>query len=205
MSTKVAIYDNHPIMLEGLTHLMANRNYVITCSTCNAIEFIQQVETVLPTAVILDPLHLPEEQFKQLCRIKQCNKKIKIFILAGADSVFHLIRGHRLEVQGYLSKTEGMEMLDYFLGKLTSGRAVFTHAMQQKILHQDRDFQLMQSLTNRELQILRELGAGKSNKVIASELLLSNKTISTYKRSIMNKIQTRTVRDVIDFARRNGF
>jgi DNA-binding NarL/FixJ family response regulator len=205
MSTNVVIYDNHPIILEGLKHLMAHRNYAVTCSTSDASEFIYQVETGHPGIVILDPLHLPEEYFEKLCRLKRLNKKIRIFVLAGADSVYHLIRGHRLEIQGYLSKTDDLEMLDYMLDRLASGRHVFTHAMQQRVINKDRDFQLMLSFTNRELQILRELGAGKSNKIIAGELLLSSKTISTYKRSIMNKLQTQKVRDVIDFARRNGF
>lgn len=205
MPTNVVIYDNHPIMLEGLKHLMANRDYAIICSTSDASEFIYQVEKGLPEVVILDPLNLPEEYFEKLCRLKRLHQQIKIFVLAGAESVYHLIRGHRLEVQGYLSKTDDLDMVDYFLSKLTSGRAIFTYAMQQKINNKDKDYQLILSFTNRELQILRELASGKSNKIIASELLLSNKTISTYKRSIMNKLKTQKVRDVIDFARRNGF
>ena len=64
---------------------------------------------------------------------------------------------------------------------------------------------LILTFTNRELQILRELASGKTNKTIASELLLSSKTISTYKRSIMTKLKTDKIRDVVDFARRNGF
>jgi len=55
------------------------------------------------------------------------------------------------------------------------------------------------------MQVLREIGAGKTNKTIAGEMKLSNKTISTYKRNIMKKLNTRDVRDVVDFARHHGF
>ncbi|WP_336803654.1 response regulator transcription factor [Erwinia aphidicola] len=205
MSTNVVIYDNHPIILEGLKHLMANRDYAVTCSTSDASEFIYQVEMSRPEVVILDPLYLPEEYFDKLCRIKRLNSQMKIFVLAGADSVFHLIRGHRLEIQGYLSKSDELDMVDYLLSRLTSNRIIITYTMQQRIISKDNDYRIMQSLTNLELQILRELGAGKSNKVIADELLLSSKTISTYKRSIMHKLKTQKLCDVVDFARRNGF
>lgn len=63
----------------------------------------------------------------------------------------------------------------------------------------------LKKLTDREMQVLREIGAGKTNKTIAGEMKLSNKTISTYKRNIMKKLNTRDVRDVVDFARHHGF
>jgi len=80
MSTNVVIYDNHPIILEGLKHLMANRDYAVTCSTSDASEFIYQVEMSRPEVVILDPLYLPEEYFDKLCRIKRLNSQMKIFV-----------------------------------------------------------------------------------------------------------------------------
>lgn len=204
MSTQVVIYDNHPIILYGLTHLLSNMDYTIICSTTDASNFIYQVESNLPDVVILDPMNLPEGYFEKLCRIKRVHSKIRLFVLASSDSVYHLIRGHRLDIQGYLSKSDEVDLLIMLLEKMKSDKLLLISAP-GNIATSASDAELLLKLTNRELQILRELAAGKTNKMIAEELLLSSKTISTYKRSIMHKLHTQKIRDVIDFARRNGF
>ncbi|GAB3401657.1 fimbria biosynthesis transcriptional regulator FimZ [Erwinia aphidicola] len=204
MSTNVIIYDSHPIIIYGLKHLLANMDYTITCSTSEPSEFIYQVESHIPDVIIFDPVNLPEEHFNKLCRIKRLNPHIKVFVLAGGDSAYHLIRGHRLEIQGYLTKSDELERIVILLERMKSDRHIFVHSPLQ-IGSTNKDLQLILTFTNRELQILRELASGKTNKTIASELLLSSKTISTYKRSIMTKLKTDKIRDVVDFARRSGF
>ncbi|QEW32563.1 DNA-binding response regulator [Erwinia billingiae] len=204
MPSNVIIYDNHPIILYGLKQMLANMDYTLICCTSEPGEFIYQVESHIPEVIILDPVNLPEESFQKLCRIKRLNPRIKIFVLAASDSAWHLIRGHRLEIQGYLTKSDELERIVILLERMKGDKPVFVRSPLQAG-STDQDLQLILSFTNRELQILRELASGKSNKVIATELLLSSKTISTYKRSIMTKLRTDKIRDVVDFARRNGF
>jgi two-component system response regulator EvgA len=59
-------------------------------------------------------------------------------------------------------------------------------------------------LSNREVAVLRLLAKGMTNKEIADDLLLSNKTISTYKSRLMEKLDAATTLDLIEFAKRNN-
>ncbi|MNT56394.1 Virulence factors putative positive transcription regulator BvgA [compost metagenome] len=62
----------------------------------------------------------------------------------------------------------------------------------------------VRKLTDREVVILQQLALGYSNKVIAEKMLLSNKTISTYKTRILRKINADSFLELVDFAKRNN-
>ena len=62
---------------------------------------------------------------------------------------------------------------------------------------------MIQSLTDRELSILQQLSHGLSNKQIGESMLLSNKTISTYKTRLIEKLNVKSVVYLADFAQRN--
>ncbi|MCE6981876.1 DNA-binding response regulator, partial [Pseudomonas frederiksbergensis] len=59
------------------------------------------------------------------------------------------------------------------------------------------------SLTNRELLVLQQLARGLSNKAIGDAMLLSNKTISTYKTRLIEKLRVKSLVDLADVAKRN--
>lgn len=63
---------------------------------------------------------------------------------------------------------------------------------------------MIQSLTDRELSILQQLSNGLSNKQIAEAMLLSSKTVSTYKTRLIEKLNVKSVVYLADFAKRNN-
>ncbi|MNG30568.1 Virulence factors putative positive transcription regulator BvgA [compost metagenome] len=66
------------------------------------------------------------------------------------------------------------------------------------------DLELIQSLSDRELMILQQLSNGLSNKEIGEAMLLSSKTVSTYKTRLIDKLKVKTVVYLADFAKRNN-
>ena len=68
---------------------------------------------------------------------------------------------------------------------------------------QASDMELIQSLSDRELTILQQLSNGMSNKEIGEAMLLSSKTISTYKTRLIEKLNVKSVVYLADFAKRN--
>ena len=65
------------------------------------------------------------------------------------------------------------------------------------------DIELIQNLSTRELYILQQLARGLSNKKIAEDMILSSKTISTYKARLIEKLNIKSVVYLADFAKRN--
>jgi two-component system response regulator EvgA len=204
MLNRVIIYDHHPLMVEGLSRVMRDRGYVIANAISDPAQLIHSLVLDTPSLVVMDLQGLSELQLKQLQLNRRRAGACRLLIYASCDSSWHALQRLKVDLNGYLSKSLGPEMFRWVLDEVEKGRKLVLRDA-DIAAHSQPDRELITALTHRERQILHELGAGKSNKVIASELHLSNKTVSTYKRSIMQKMQTRNVCDVVDLARRNGF
>ena len=89
---------------------------------------------------------------------------------------------------------------------IASGKSYFPIDTMDSVRRSDfaeDDEQLLKRLSRRELRVLLGLAQGKSNMLIAREMLLSNKTISTYKTRVMQKLNNATLLEMVEFARRN--
>ncbi|MBB3306710.1 MULTISPECIES: response regulator transcription factor [unclassified Enterobacter] len=204
---KIVIYDNNPLVIAGLNYFLSQQGFNIIGSTTRPDELFRHVILLKPDFIILDPASLKEEYLSRLCDLKKMSNNLNIVIYAGSESVYHILRGYQLNWMAYLSKSQPLEAL-YSILHLPKHSRPLLMDIQTVSPHDDVSVQALsslRSLTGREMQVLREIGAGKTNKEIADELRLSNKTISTYKRNIMDKFHTNDVRDVVDIARRHGF
>lgn len=207
MTKKIVIYDDNPVLIAGLRHLLSQQEFEVVGGTTDPSEFIRAIILLSPDFVIIDPLLMKEEYLTKICNIKSVLTDLKIVIFAGSESVYHILRGHRLVWMAYLSKSQPLEALINVLRKPPKNRSLLIDIQHSAALYgvSSSASSCLRSLTGREMQVLREIGAGKTNKTIADELCLSNKTISTYKRSIMDKFKTDDVREIVDIARRHGF
>ncbi len=201
---RVIIYDSHPLMVEGLSRLMARHGYQITTATSDAETLMHATILDNATLLIMDPLRLSENQIRALQENRENCTAFKLMVYASTQGMWHIIRRLKLHAQGYVCKSYGEEQLMFALREVMAGKSVYL-PQSQPVSSAAVDAALLRSLTNRELQILSEVGAGKTNKMIADDMQLSAKTVSTYKRSIMQKMHTEKLCDVVDFAQRNGF
>lgn len=204
MRNRVIIYDNHPLMVEGLSQVMIERGYTIAKAITDPELLMHALVLDKPSLLVMDLQGLSEQHLKQL----QLNRKhaagCRWLVFASCDSSWHAIQRLKLNVHGYLNKSCGAEMFHSVLEEVEQGKRVMVR-YRDPAARNNQDSDLIAALTHRERQILHELGAGKTNSVIAGELKLSAKTVSTYKRSIMQKMQTRKVCDVVDLARRSSY
>lgn len=202
---KVFIFDNNPLVLDGLSYYLKKQGFRLSGSTSNPDEMFLSIILDEPDFIIVDPLMLNEKNLRRLSEVKKIFSALKIVIFAGSDSVLHMLRSYRINWMAYLSKEQPLEKLVQVLIRQPKNNGVVIAPTQKCCANMIDTFNVMHNFTGREMQVLREIGAGKTNKIIANEMHLSNKTISTYKRNIMAKLNTRDVRDVIDFARQHGF
>ena len=80
---------------------------------------------------------------------------------------------------------------------------VLSNSSVRPVDNQTPEHELIQQLSNRELAILQQLARGYSNKEIGDAMLLSNKTISTYKSRLIEKLKVKSVVYLADFAKRH--
>ena len=201
----VILYDNHPLILNALSDLFHQRKYDVIAATTNADNFIFSTIFHQPDLIVIDPISLSHRHLEKLSLIQDLNSKLKTFIYAGNDSAFFLLNSLHINSHAYMSKSCQVNNLQTVLDLLENGDGIILRNPKASHQKAEEDISLMRSLTGREMQMLRFLAAGKNNTVIARELKLSCKTISTYKRSIMQKMQTDKISDVVDLVVRNGF
>lgn len=205
---KIIIYDGHPLMRDGLKRLITDRGDVVVTATSDADQLLAAACSGEADLLLIDPVTLPATVLDNLRQPGEREDYLRCLVYTASESATYLLRGASVALQGCLSKKYCAEALNEALDGLAKGKLVSLPLSSLQPDNSDRrraDKRLLNGLTRRELQILRQLGAGKSNKMIAEEMELSNKTISTYKRNIMHKMKTSNFSELIDFARRNGF
>ena len=107
----------------------------------------------------------------------------------------------------YVSKTDDLSELSKAIKALMAGYTFFPNRAGNSVRRFDLDStesEMIRGLSDRELTILQQLARGLSNKEIGDTMLLSNKTISTYKTRLIEKLNVKSVVYLADFAKRNN-
>ncbi|MFH1974091.1 MAG: response regulator transcription factor, partial [Pseudomonadota bacterium] len=142
----------------------------------SGIEVLSQLKYEKPNLLILIMSVLPEDQYALR------------LIKAGAS--------------GYLMKESALTDLVKAIRKVSSGSKYVSAPLAEKMIFKPDSFEkpFHESLSNREFQILRMIAKGKSLKSISSELCISEKTVSTYRSRIMEKMKMSNNFDLICYA-----
>lgn len=186
----IIVVDDHPAICFALKAILSkNPNFHI--STANdGVTAIALVKKLAPSLVILDIALSKMDGLEILQRMRRHNSTVKVLILSGQNSELYAERACRGGANGYLSKGEDLGHLPTLCDLILAGYSCFPSFLMTSLIvaTQAPGGTPLQKLSDREITVLRYLAAGLSNKEIATRLLLSNKTISTYKMRLMEKL-----------------
>lgn len=202
----VLIVDDHPVIRMAVRVLLEKHGMRVVGETDNGIDAIQLTRELAPQVVILD-IGIPKlDGFTVISRIKALDVRSEILILTShpADSVCR--RCIQLGARGFVNKEEDLTSLISAIKAVVSGYTFFPVLAFDSVTstEQPTEMELIRSLTDREMTVLQYLAQGYSNKQISEILLLSNKTVSTYKVRLLQKLGTSSLIDLADFAKRNS-
>jgi two-component system response regulator FimZ (fimbrial Z protein) len=196
--------DEHPIVRMSIEVLLQkNKDISVVLKTDSGREVIEYMRSHPVDLVILD-IELPGvDGFSLLKRIKGIQQDTKILFLSSKSERFYAGRAIQAGANGFVSKRKEQEDIYNAVEMLLSGYSFFpsdtlnfiSNAKSQQGTVDDMP------LSNREVTVLRYLANGLSNKEIAEQLLLSNKTISAHKANIFSKLRVSSIVELIDYAR----
>ena len=200
----VIIIDEHPIVRMSIEVLLQkNKNIEIKLKSGDSHEALDYIRNHPIDLVILD-IELPgTDGFSLLKRIKNLNENIKILFLSSKSESFYAGRAMRAGANGFVSKRKDLSDIYNAVEMLLAGYSFFPYETLSFINHQgsNRGAVSDMPLSNREVTVLRFLANGLSNKEIAQQLLLSNKTISAHKSNIYSKLGVQSIVELIDYAK----
>jgi len=190
---RVLIVDDHEIVRKGLRALMATKKDIqVIGEARDGMEAVEQSKALQPDVILMD-LMMPKMNGVQATReitAEQPGVRILILTSFAADAqVFPAIKAGAL---GYLLKDSSPQELLQAIRQVFRGEPSLDPAVARKVLAElstpppkplTKD-----PLTSRELEILRLVAQGKSNKEIASELVIAEETVHTHVSNTLNKL-----------------
>ncbi|WP_296256310.1 MULTISPECIES: response regulator transcription factor [unclassified Pseudomonas] len=202
----VFIIDDHPVIRLAIRMLLENENYEIVGETDNGVDAMQMVRECMPDLIILD-ISIPKlDGLEVLARFNAMNLPAKILVLTAQAPSLFAIRCMQSGAAGYVCKQEDLSELVSSVKAVLSGYNYFpSQALGVSASDGDpNELERFKLVNDRELMVLQLFAQGRTNKEIAKGMFLSNKTVSTYKTRLMQKLKAKTLVELIEMAKRNS-
>jgi two-component system, NarL family, invasion response regulator UvrY len=202
---RILTIDDHEVVRRGLKELFtaASAEFGEAHSGAEALILVRQQ---LWDIAVLDISLGGRSGLEVLAEIKQLRPKLPVLILSMHAEEQYAIRAFKAGASGYINKTSTGEELRRAILKIIKGGQYIGPALAENlVLHLSQsEKQLHERLSDRELEVLCSIASGKTVGEIAVKLSLSDKTISTYRRRILDKMHMKTNAELTHYAIRNG-
>lgn len=202
---KILTIDDHEVVRRGLKDMFTEESATFgeARSGPEALALVREQQWDI---AVLDISLGGRSGLEVLTDLKQLRPRMPVLILSMHAEEQYAVRAFKAGASGYINKASSGEELRRAILKIINGGQYVGPSLAEKIV-----LQLSQpakvpheSLSNRELEVLCSIASGKTVKEIALNLSLSDKTISTYRRRILDKMDMRTNAELTHYAIRNG-
>jgi DNA-binding NarL/FixJ family response regulator len=208
VTVRLVIADDHPVVREGLKYLVSqNRDMALVGEAEDARSTLEVCRTTAVDVLLLD-VSMPGMAVVDLIRaLRSTVRSPRILVLSIHPERHYARRVLKAGADGYLTKNHSPTALVDAIRQVHSGRKYVTPTVAQELavsLSEGAALAPHESLSNREYEVFRRLGAGARVNDIAAELALSPKTVRTYRSRILAKTNLRSTAELIFYAVQNG-
>ncbi|MGU3413287.1 fimbria biosynthesis transcriptional regulator FimZ [Enterobacteriaceae bacterium C34A] len=200
----VVIMDEQPIVRMSIEVLLRkNSDIRVVLKSGSGIEVIDYIRKNKIDLVIADIELSGTDSFSLLKRINDISPQTRVLFLSSKSEDYYAGRAIRAGANGFVSKRKDYNDIYKAVEMVLSGYSFFpsdTLNFLSNNATRRGDINEL-PLSNREVTVLRYLVNGLTNKEIADQLLLSNKTISAHKSNIFSKLGVNTIVELIDYAK----
>jgi two-component system response regulator FimZ (fimbrial Z protein)/two-component system response regulator EvgA len=202
MRNKVMLVDDHPAMLMALKTMLSNQlPFEVIAQAKNSEECFSILKHTQPDVVILD-LDMPKtDGFDVIRRIGISYPNLRMLILSSLDEHVYGGRVRSLGAHGFVNKTASANIILAACVAVSQGYTFFSTG--RNGLAALSDSEKMALISDRELQVMKQLSKGKSNLEISNILNISSKTVATYKQRLFDKVGVNNITDLASFCRNN--
>src|SRR5271155_1370048 len=203
----VFIVDDHPLLRQGLALLVNRERDLVVCGEAEEAQTaMSEIALKKPDILIADISLNGPDGLDLLKNLRTLYPDLPVLILSMHDESIYAERALRARANGYIMKQEATEKVLVALRRILAGDIYLSEKMANKLLHQyisgapaDMNSRLS-ALSDRELEVFRLIGEGRSTRQIAETLHLSIKTVETYQAHIKDKLSLRSGRELVQHA-----
>lgn len=191
---KLIIVDDHDLIREGLNRILSfEDDLVILGEGKNGSEALELINVLTPDIVLLD-INMPiMDGIETLKRIKEYSKEIKVVMLTVENDRRTINQAIDTGADAYVLKESAGSEITNAIRLVYNGEKYIDKALVKMIFSDiknnfNKEKNILDTLTDRELNILFEISTGLRNKEIGEKLFLSEKTIKNYVTNVFRKI-----------------
>lgn len=207
---KILIADDHALVRKGLVALLDDHHdLTIVGEASNGIEAFKLVESLNPDVILMD-LEMPlQDGITTIKKIIHAKMACKILVLTSFSNENRVISAIRAGADGYLLKTTMPSDLIRSIFDVQEGRIPLDPAITSTVLKElnqrdDHPQSNVSELSDREMMVLELITEGNSNRQIALELNISERTVSTHVSHILEKLKVENRTQAALYALRTG-
>ncbi|MFJ2986627.1 response regulator [Collimonas sp. NPDC087041] len=203
--SKILIVDDHPVIRMAVRSLLENEGHQVVAETDNGIDALDLAREFQPDLIVLD-LTIPKlDGLEVIARFRALDVPMHVLVFTSHSPKHFARRSKNVGASGYIWKQGELSELVAAVKAVLSGYTYFPNfAVLGGQPGEGGEAEQLARLSNREMTVLQNLAQGKLNKDIAEHMLLSDKTVSTYKNRLLTKLNMHSLLDLIEFAKRNG-
>ncbi len=209
MAIKVMIADDHSLIREGIKQLLEfDGSIEVIAQAADGMECINVLDSCKPDILLLD-INMPNMNgLDVLSELKRKRSDLKILILTVHNEVEYLVKAMDTGADGYVLKDSGSAELKDAIFKVMEGTQVvepsLVPALNSRLINRDIDKEKIDSLTKREVEILKQIAGGRFNKEIAESLNITERTVKNHISNLFKKIDVNDRTQAAVFAIRNN-
>lgn len=198
---RLLIADDHSVVREGLVSLVKRKSdIVVVAEASNGREAIDLWKQHRPDVTLLD-LRMPElDGVGAIKEIRELDPNAHIVVLTTYDGDEDIYRAIKAGAKAYLLKDTARDALVDCVRRVHAGETYLPPPLAAKLAERVSGA----ALSQREMEVLRRMAAGKSNKEIGAELFISDGTVKTHVRSIFTKLDVVSRTEAVAIATRRG-
>jgi len=190
---KIMVVDDHDVVRMGLTALLEDSEFEVVSESGSVEEAVEKSKLTSPDVILMD-VRLPDGSGIEACRqILLHQPTVRVLMLTSYADDEAVLQSIKAGASGYVLKEIGRQALRDAIRKVVEGEILFDPVQTLKLMnraltHSTQGGNKLDTLTNKEREVLIEVSKGKSNRKIAQDLFLSEYTVRNYVSSILNKL-----------------
>ncbi|HEY5625127.1 MAG TPA: response regulator transcription factor [Dehalococcoidia bacterium] len=208
---RILLADDHQVLRSGLRALLnLEPDFEVVGEASNGIEAVKLTETLRPDIIVMD-VSMPEmDGLKAAEEINSLGLKSRIVMLTVHADEEYLFQTLKAGASGYVHKSSADRELIDAIRTANRGDVFLYPSAIKKLLGEylrgeSRETDEKDPLTNREREVLKATAEGFTNNEIAEQLVISPKTVDTYRQRIMEKLNLHHRSELIQYALKRGY
>jgi DNA-binding NarL/FixJ family response regulator len=206
---KVLLADDHAIFRAGLRRLVEEAgDMLVVAEAADGREAIEKIHEVMPDVAVIDISMPGLDGLEVISKLSSSHPKLPILVLTMHEEEQYVVRTISAGAMGYITKRSVPEQLVQAIRKVYAGGRYLTDEAAEllalRMASGARSSSPLDTLSKREIQVLRCLALGQTTREIAEVYHISVKTVDTYRSRLLQKLNLRNNAELTRFAIQNG-